>query len=86
MSGQPIGCACDPDANYRCDAHAEAELASIYNALAESVLEMSDEEIEAEIRDEGLDPGEVAAHVRQVMREAIERSTSMGHPPRKGSR
>lgn len=50
----------------------EADLANIYNALAESVLEMSDEEIEQEIRDEGLEPGEVAAHVRQVMREAVE--------------
>ena len=34
----------------------EQELADILNALAESTLEMSDEEIELEIRDEGLDP------------------------------
>lgn len=50
----------------------ESDLANIYNALAESVLEMSDEEIEEEIRDEGLEPGEVAAHVRQVMRQAVQ--------------
>lgn len=52
----------------------ENELTNIYNVLAESVLEMSDEEIEAEIRDEGLEPGEVAARVRYVMRQAIESS------------
>lgn len=43
---------------------------------------MSDEELEAEILDEGLDPGEVAAHVRQVMRQAIEDAdyASTPHP------
>jgi hypothetical protein len=53
----------------------EQELASIYNALAESTLEMSDAEIEEEIRSEGRDPIEVAAHVKQVLRDAINPAT-----------
>ena len=49
----------------------EQELADIVNALAESTLEMSDEEIELEIREEGLDPQIVAEHVREIMKNTV---------------
>lgn len=54
----------------------EQELINIYNGLAESVLEISDEDIEAEIREEGRDPAAVANHVREVMRQAVKDSTA----------
>lgn len=44
----------------------------VFNALAETVLEMSDEEIAQEIRDEGGDPDEVAKHVRAVLTKAVQ--------------
>jgi len=47
------------------------ELANIMNGVAESTLDMSDEEIESEIREEGGDPDAVAEHVRGVLRKAI---------------
>jgi AcrR family transcriptional regulator len=47
------------------------ELASIMNAMAESTLDLTDEEIEAEIREEGGDPDTIAEHVRDVLRQAI---------------
>ena len=46
----------------------EQELADIMNALAESTLEMSDEEIAIEIREEGFDPQVVATHVRETLK------------------
>jgi len=49
----------------------EQELADILNALAESTLEMSDEEIELEIREEGLDPQIVAEHVREILKNTV---------------
>ena len=49
----------------------EKELADIVNALAESTLEMSDEEIELEIREEGLDPRIVAEHVREILKNTV---------------
>ena len=49
----------------------EQELADIVNALAESILEMSDEEIELEIKDEGLDPEAVAMHVRELLTNTV---------------
>lgn len=49
----------------------EQELADIVNALAESTLEMSDEEIELEIREEGLDPKIVAEQVREIMKNTV---------------
>jgi hypothetical protein len=49
----------------------EQELADIVNALAESTLEMSDEEIELEIREEGLDPKIVADQVREIMKSTV---------------
>jgi predicted transcriptional regulator len=47
------------------------ELANIMNAMAESTLDMTDEEVEAEIREEGRDPDAVAERVRDVVREAL---------------
>lgn len=47
------------------------ELASIMNAMAESTLDLTDEEIESEIREEGGNPDAVADHVRDVLRQAI---------------
>lgn len=52
----------------------EQELSNLYNALAESVLEMSDAEIEQEIRDEGRDPAEVAEQVRDVLLGVVEKA------------
>lgn len=49
----------------------DKEFANIMNAMAESTLDMTDEEIEAEIRDEGNDPDDVAGRVRDVLREAV---------------
>jgi len=43
------------------------ELRSIIDALADSVLKASDEEILEEIQQEGLDPKEVAGEVRKVL-------------------
>jgi hypothetical protein len=47
------------------------ELANIMNAMAESTLDMTDEEIESEIKEEGNDPDAVAERVRDVLREAV---------------
>jgi hypothetical protein len=47
------------------------QLANIMDAMAESTLEMTDEEIEAEIRDEGQDPESVAKHVRDLLLQAL---------------
>lgn len=47
------------------------ELASVMNAMTESTLDLTDEEIEAEIIEEGGDPDAVAGHVRDVLRQAI---------------
>src|SRR5262249_12584371 len=49
----------------------EEELANIANALSESTLEMSDEEIELEIREEGLDPKIVAEQIREIMKNTV---------------
>jgi hypothetical protein len=44
------------------------------NAMAESTLDLSDEELESEIREEGRDPDAVAERVRDVLREAVRAS------------
>lgn len=54
----------------------EQELADIYNGLAESVLDATDEEIEEEIRAEGLDPEEEAEKVRRILRDAVKNHRS----------
>jgi hypothetical protein len=45
----------------------EAELRRVMNALADSIVDASDEEIVAEMRDEGLDPEAEAAKVRELL-------------------
>lgn len=47
------------------------ELADIMNTMAESTLDMTDEEIESEVREEGGDPDAVAERARNVIRQAI---------------
>lgn len=47
------------------------EMTNIMNAMADSTLAMTDEEIEAEIKDEGGTPDAVSERVRDIMREAI---------------
>lgn len=49
----------------------DEELARIMNGLAESTLEMSDEEMEEELRQEGDAPERVADEVRGVLRRAV---------------
>jgi len=49
----------------------DEELARIMNGLAESTLEMSDEEVEAEIRKEGDAPEQVVEEVRGLLRKSI---------------
>jgi hypothetical protein len=49
----------------------EQELADIVNALAESTLEMTAEEIELEIKEEGLDPKAVAMQVRELLTNTV---------------
>jgi hypothetical protein len=45
-------------------------LERVMNQLADSVLELSDEAILAEVRETGADPDEEAEHTRQVLRQA----------------
>ena len=49
----------------------EEQLRNIFDALAESVMEATDEEIMEEIRERGEDPAEVAERVRKVLLDAI---------------
>lgn len=51
----------------------ERELENICNALAESVFEMSDEEIESEISEDGDDTEEI----RQVLLDAVEKARKL---------
>jgi hypothetical protein len=51
----------------------ETRLKNIMNGLAESVLELSDEEIMQEVREQGFDPALVAEETRQVMLGALRR-------------
>jgi hypothetical protein len=49
----------------------DEELARIMNALAESTLEISEEELGEELREEGDAPERVAEEVRGVLRRAV---------------
>ncbi len=48
----------------------DEQLANIMCGLADSVLELSDEQILSEIREEGIDPAIEAARIRNVLRQA----------------
>jgi len=52
------------------------KLERIMEQLAESVLELSDEAIRAEITEFGVDPREEAERIRLLLREASEQETS----------
>ena len=49
----------------------EAELRALMDALAESVVEATDEEIISEMREGGEDPAAAAEGVRAVLRHAV---------------
>jgi hypothetical protein len=49
----------------------EEQLRSIMDGLAESIMDMTDEEIIEEIRERGEDPHEVAERVRKILLDAI---------------
>ncbi len=49
----------------------DEELARIMNALAESTLEISEEELDEELREDGDAPERVAEGVRGVLRKAV---------------
>jgi hypothetical protein len=64
----------------------DEQLKNIMNRLADSVLELSDEEILAETRESGADPQEEAERTRTVLRQASKaleavnkRLWSLGH-------
>jgi rubrerythrin len=64
----------------------EAELRAIMDALAESIAEMSDEEILAEAREAGEDPERIAARVRTILRRAVKEDRPSIQCPRCGRR
>jgi hypothetical protein len=49
----------------------EQELSNIMDTLAESTLEMTDEEIRLEIKDEGLDPEVLAMQLRELLTKTV---------------
>lgn len=49
----------------------EQQLAEIMDTLAESTLEMTDEEIRLELKDEGLDPDVVVMEVRKLLNNTL---------------
>jgi len=58
------------------------ELDNIIGGLAESVFELSDEEVEEELRSMGEDPDAVADEVRRVLLDAVDRYERSGRPVR----
>lgn len=46
-------------------------LCKIMDAISDPILEMSDEDLLAEVREDGEDPGQVAAEVKEVLLGAI---------------
>lgn len=46
-------------------------LAHVMNTLAESTLDLSEEEVDAEIREEGDDPRHSTDHVKNLLRRAV---------------
>lgn len=57
---------------YKTHRDKQDELEVVMNQLAESVLELSDDEILAEIRETGADPDEVAQRTRVVLLRALQ--------------
>lgn len=67
MSGVCAECGA-PAKRRLCD---ECGLVAIFDACAEDVLRMSDDEIEAELRAEGVDVERYKARVRAILDEAL---------------
>jgi hypothetical protein len=65
---------------------AACALAAIFDACSESVMTMTDEEIEAELREDGVDVATFTARMREVLQEAMRRSIERSRigTPRKG--
>ncbi len=61
----------------------EMVLENLIGGAAEAVFESTDEEIEAELRSFGEEPDEVAAEVRGVLLEAVDRFEREGRRVRK---
>lgn len=64
----------------------ESSLKSVMDALAEEVLHISDEELLAEVAEEGLDPAEEAEEVRRILLVAVreahrDKSSPVSPPP-----
>jgi hypothetical protein len=58
------------------------ELDNILGGAAEAVFELSDEEVEEELRSMGEDPDAVAEEVRSVLLDAVDRYERSGRPVR----
>ncbi len=52
---------------------AEQALANLADAMVEDILATSDEEILAELREDGLDPQKVADDMRQLIKRTVEK-------------
>lgn len=52
---------------------ARARLENLTDALVDDIMSLSDGELEAELREDGLDPTEEAERVRKLIDQAIER-------------
>jgi hypothetical protein len=59
--------------NMRNREHHSEEQENILDRLADSVLELSDEEIVSEVREAGADPEEYAEHTRTVLLGAVQK-------------
>jgi len=59
----------------------EKELAAVWDALAETVAESSDQEILAQVREQGLDPHDEAVRVRMLLRDALKSRQQAKLPP-----
>lgn len=55
------------------------ELINLMDMLSEPILTMSDEEIRQEIIEDGEDPDEVAARVKQIISDVVARHKEQGN-------
>ena len=54
------------------------DLNAIFDALSESVVEESDDRLIAEVRESGQDPNALLAQVKDVLRQAVKQTQSVG--------
>ena len=50
---------------------AKQKLRNLETALVDDIMEMSEEELVAELKEDGLDPDEMVARVKEIFRKAI---------------